>query len=105
MIDCLLDRIWQKNYTCNEFACDAWKLIKGEDLSSKLESHLNGQSEFNSIEEQNSPCLVFMSNTDTSSSHIGIFYNEKVLHLTSKGVQYVPLEIIALYFKKVRFYQ
>lgn len=105
MIDDLLDRVWRKGYTCNEFACDAWKVIKGEDLSAKLESHLNGKSKFKLLKKQKSPCLVFMSNSDTSSSHIGIFYNEKVLHLSTMGVQYIPLETISLYFKKVRFYQ
>lgn len=105
MIDDLLDRVWRKGYTCNEFACEAWKKITGKDLSKKLYSHLVNEDKFSKLDGPQNPCLVFMSNNDKTDTHIGIFYNGKILHLTMRGVQLAPLELIKLYFKDVRFYQ
>lgn len=35
-INHLLSRTWKEDYTCNEFACEAWLDITGEDLTSRL---------------------------------------------------------------------
>lgn len=104
MLDSLLDRVWKKGYTCNEFAIDAYKLITGVNIQSKLMAQLNGGDEFIELEYAKTPCIVFMSNSNKESSHIGIFYNEKILHLTTRGVQFAPLELIEIYFKNVSFY-
>lgn len=103
-IDNLLDRIWSADYTCNEFACDAWQQITSEDLSQRIENHLNGIGDFNSLDEPISPCIVFFTNGSKSSTHVGLFYCQRLLHLTPRGVQFVPLETVACSFKEVRFY-
>lgn len=104
-IDNLLDRVWSKNYTCNEFACEAWKQITGKDLSKRMFSYLNGKGRFKRLDKPISPCLVFFTNNARSASHVGLFYEGKLLHLSPKGVQYIPLELVAMNFKETRFYR
>ncbi|MEG1695791.1 MAG: hypothetical protein RRZ32_00495 [Acinetobacter sp.] len=103
-INHLLDRIWSKEYTCNEFVCEAWQDIKGENLTERLNHFLNGEGDFKRINEPISPCIVFFSNGPRSSTHVGLFYCDKLLHLSGRGVQFVPLEIVAMNFREVRFY-
>ena len=103
-IDNLLDRTWTREYTCNEFACEAWKQITGKDLSKRIEKFLNGKGRFKRLDKPISPCLVFFKNNEKSSTHVGLFYVDKLLHLTPRGVQFVPLELVAMHFREVRFY-
>lgn len=103
-IDNLLDRTWSKDYTCNEFVCEAWKQITGNDLTQRLNEYLNGKGKFKRLDHPISPCLVFFSNNARSATHIGLFYDYKLLHLSQKGVQFIPLELVAMSFREVRFY-
>ena len=103
-IDNLLDRIWSPDYTCNEFLCEAWQQITGENLTERLQHFLNGSGEFKRINEPLSPCIVFFTNGSRSSTHVGLFYCDKVLHLSGRGVQYLPLEILSMNFRETRFY-
>ncbi|OTG78415.1 hypothetical protein B9T31_17600 [Acinetobacter sp. ANC 4558] len=103
-IDNLLDRTWSRDYTCNEFACEAWKQITGKDLSKRIYKALSGKGRFKRLEEPISPCIVYFKNSDTSPTHVGLFYCDKLLHLTSRGVQFVPLEVVAMHFREVSFY-
>lgn len=45
-LDQFLDRTWTKTYTCNEFACEVWQHITGEDLTQRLQDFLNGIGSF-----------------------------------------------------------
>lgn len=103
-IDHLLDRIWTPEYTCNEFLCEAWHSITGENLAERLQQFLNGSGDFQRIDEPISPCIVFFSNGPRSSTHVGLFYCDKVLHLTGRGVQFIPLDLISINFRETRFY-
>jgi hypothetical protein len=104
-IDNLLDRTWSKEYTCNEFACDAWKQITGENLSKRLMRFLNGEGGFDQLESPTSPCIVFFNNSFQASTHVGVFFEDKVLHLTGRGVQFMPLDIVKIGFKEVSYYK
>ncbi|WP_353174185.1 hypothetical protein [Acinetobacter rudis] len=104
-IDNLLDRTWSNEYTCNEFAIEAWKQITGEDITKRLQDSLNGQKPFKKLRKPKSPCIVYMTNNDRSSTHVGLFYCDKLLHLTPCGVQFIPLEFMQNHFKEVRFYK
>lgn len=104
-IDHLLDRMWSARYTCNEFACEAWLHITGENLTTRLTDFLNGQGEFELLNEPISPCIVYFKNNEFSPTHVGVFFENKVLHLTGRGVQFMPLEIVSFGFKEVRFYK
>lgn len=104
-IDHLLDRTWSKNYTCNEFVCEAWQHITGENLTQRLGEFLSGTGHFKQLDVPDPPCLVLLSNNNRSSTHVGLFYCGKVLHLSPNGVQFVPMEILQMHFKQVRFYK
>lgn len=104
MIDDLLDREFRSDYTCNELACEAWALVTGEDLSQRLNQFLNGGDGFDRLDKPVSPCLVFMYNSARTETHIGLFYEGRVLHLAAHGAQYVPLEFIVGY-KYCEFYK
>ena len=96
MLDELMDRTWKKGYTCHEFACEAWKKITGKELTLKKRKP---------IKQPKSPCIVFLYNNERSDSHVGIFYQGRVIHLGVRGVQYVPLECLTIGFRKVSFYK
>lgn len=103
-IDNLLDRVWTQDYTCNEFACEAWQQITGKNLTKRMIKALNGKGKFKQLSEPISPCIVFFTNNNRSSTHVGLFYCDKLLHLTPLGVQFIPLELVAMNFREVRFY-
>ena len=103
-LDQLLDRTWTKAYTCNEFACEVWQHITGEDLTQRLQDFLNGIGSFIPIDLPESPCIAFFSR-ENADSHVGIFFEGKLLHLTPKGVHYVYLEIAQSGFQQTRFYK
>ncbi|EOQ73462.1 hypothetical protein [Acinetobacter lactucae] len=103
-LDDLHSRVWTKDYTCNDFLCEAWERVTGKDLKKRLDRFLNGKGRFKKLTEPISPCIVFFTNGSRSSTHVGLFYCDKVLHLTGRGVQYVPLEIISMNFRETRFY-
>ncbi|MCB8769351.1 hypothetical protein [Acinetobacter soli] len=103
-IDHLLDRIWTPKYTCNEFLCEAWQSITGENLTDRLQLFLSGSGDFQRIDEPISPCIVFFTNGPRSSTHVGLFYCDKLLHLSTRGVQFLPLELISINFRETRFY-
>ena len=103
-IDNLLDRVWTSKYTCNEFTCEAWLQITGEDLTQRLQDFLNGKSSFTLHEEPSSPCIVFFTNGKETPTHVGVFFEDKLLHLSKRGAPYVPLEIIKMGFRQTRYY-
>ena len=103
-LDDLLDRVWTSEYTCNEFACEAWQKITGEDLTQRLTDFLNGNSGFTSHEEPISPCIVFFTNGKQTPTHVGVFFEQKLLHLSMRGGQYVPLDIVKINFRQARYY-
>ena len=96
MLDELMDKTWKKGYTCHEFACDAWQKITGKELTLK---------KCKPIDALESPCIVFLYNNERSDSHVGVFYDGRVIHLGIRGVQYVPLERITIGFKEWSFYK
>ena len=101
----LFNREYSQQYTCNEFACEAWQKITGEDLSKRLNDHLNGVGSFKELVASESPCIAFFSINKKLGTHVGVFYKGKILHLSMRGVQYVPLEFVMIGFREVRFYK
>ncbi|MDQ8951935.1 hypothetical protein RFH42_03070 [Acinetobacter rudis] len=104
-IDNLLDRTWSNEYTCNEFAIEAWKQITGENIDLRSFETANGKQSFEILNKPISPCIVYMTNNNRSSTHVGLFYCDKLLHLTPCGVQFIPLEMVKNHFREVRFYK
>lgn len=113
-IDHLFSRRYHiDNYNCVHFLCEAWQAMFGEDLSGRMQAFLvaindikpsrEAMQQFKRLKEPISPCIVLFK--DSKSSHVGLFYRRKVLHITRNGVQRVPLDIAKVGFKHVRFYQ
>lgn len=103
-LDQFLDRTWTKEYTCNKFACEVWEFITGESLTDRLTAFLNGTGTFTPLDVPESPCIAMFTRKN-ADSHVGIFFEGKLLHLTSKGVHYVHLEIVQGGFQQPRFYK
>lgn len=103
-LDQFLDRTWSKDYTCNEFSCEVWQHITGENLKERLTSFLNGTGSFTQLSAPESPCIALFLRKN-ADSHVGIFFEGKLLHLTQKGAHYVHLEIMQGGFQQPRFYK
>lgn len=59
IVNDMLDREWQPNYTCHEFVCEAWQKITGENLQQRLNAFLNQEGDFKQLSEPISPCIAF----------------------------------------------
>jgi len=104
----------EERYTCMEFACDVWAAATGEDLKNRLGSVMRrefGMGEtlrafksFRRLREPVSPCLVYMTRLN-SEPHMGVYLDDSVLHLTTRGPEYLPLALASRGFTHIRFYQ
>lgn len=115
-VDPLLGRTRKPGYNCLDFAIEAWEHLCGEqgvmerlqELSAGihaedgrvLSSAVRG---FAKLQQPISPCFVVMQRSKMQP-HIGIFYNNRVLHMKDSGVEYQPLPVVRRYFTKIGFY-
>lgn len=103
----------QHGYTCLHFARDVWLELRGVDIIDRLHSlfvpveirritrdHTRGFVELPSPKD---PCIVLMQHPQPEP-HLGIYYRGKILHLPRSGPEYLPLDIIRLTFRSVRFF-
>ena len=113
-IDIFLEKQYNEDsYNCAHFVTEVWKELTGEDISSKMDGFLLPPSDrytrlekrkaFRRIENPLTPCIVLLQGRK-QTPHVGIFFKRRVLHITKRGVQYMPLEIARVGFKSVRFY-
>lgn len=114
MIDQYFNRKYDsKEYNCAHFVTEVWRNIKGVDVSLALGCFMAGIyarcASFNSLRnvillsKPENPCLIYFQ--AAHRSHVGIWLDGRVLHIGPGGVQYIPLEVAALGFKKVRFFK
>lgn len=114
-IDKFFFRKYDKNkYNCAHFVCEVWLEETGEDLSEKLTGALLPKKErnipisarhnFTKLDSPESPCLVIFQSKGVSP-HIGIYLRGKVLHIKESGVEYQPIEVVGVNFKKIGFYK
>lgn len=104
-IEHLLSRERTRNYGCNEFACEAWQFITGEDLRQRLDNFLNRNGAFERLNEPISPCIAFFKWNNRSSTHVGLFFDNKILHLGLRGAQLAPLQIVESGFLSVEYFR
>ena len=111
-MNCTYDRI---NYNCGHFACDVWKDITGEDISSKMTPliecidvktmPIRAKNQFIKLDKKESPCLVLMRSI-TMTLHIGVYYNGNVIHLRNDHVtENLPFAIATRLYKRLGFYK
>jgi hypothetical protein len=65
---------------------------------------LSGVRGFTKLEKPESPCFVVMQRNRVQP-HVGIFYKNRILHLTDHGVEFQPLQVARRYFVKIGFYK
>ena len=103
------------SYHCVHFLIDAAKTLLNKDYSSSfigLTSALNEAINTSRqtviknkrLKEPQHGCIVLMTSL-TGDNHVGLFYCDKVLHLTESGVQYVNLRTLKNYYIRFRFYE
>ena len=95
------------NYHCEHFTVDALRFLTGVDISHLMYTGdgalpLNVK-QFTKVQKPTQYTLVLMR--DNHKAHIGIWYNNAVLHLGHEGVVLQTLAIAMRGFKRVSFYE
>lgn len=115
-IDPLLTRNYNpENYHCVHFLIDAAQYLFGQDysgsfigLTSSLHESLKTSRhtviQNRRIYEPVDGAIVLMTNVK-QSSHVGLFYCGKVLHLTEMGVHFLPIFTLERFYKRIRYYE
>lgn len=113
-IDAYLNRTYnRKTYNCAHLVCEVWKDLTGDDISVALRGFLNGRGEgravlsdlrkFKRLTAPQSPCIVLF-HANRQAPHVGIFLRGRVLHIQPRGVEFQPLDVVSLGFKRIGFY-
>lgn len=113
-IDGFLDRQRGRDYNCFDFAAEVWAALTGEDIRKRVQglaraisarkarpSDLKG---FKRLEQPANPCFVLMQRRKFVP-HIGIYLDGRILHLTDKGVQFMPLMVARQYYVGAKYYR
>lgn len=114
-LDKFFDRTYnESSYNCAHFVSEVWQYMTGEDISEKLTGFTTSRDkrsvnmklrfDFERLVTPVTPCLILMHRRRTST-HVGIYINGKILHLTEKGVQRVSIENATYGFNKYGFYR
>ena len=116
MIESLFFREYNpKNYHCVHFVIESAQLIYNLDytpcfigltssLSEILRTSRNTVHRNKAIKQPIDGCVVLMTKYD-NSSHVGLYYKNRVFHLDEDGAQRITLEQASQYFKRLRFYE
>lgn len=115
-VDALLDRQYDpKKYHCVHFLIEAAQYLFEKDYS---ESFLGLTGDLKQsiqtsrittiknkrIERPKDGCIVLMTNL-LNSSHVGLFYCGRVLHLSEIGVHFQELRSLERNYSRFRFYE
>ena len=115
-IDALLDRCYDsKNYHCVHFLIEAAKYLLNQDysasflgltgdLSQSIQTSRNTTIKNKRLEKPKHGCIVLMTNL-LNSSHVGLFYCGRVLHLSESGVYFQELRSLERNYSRFRFYE
>lgn len=115
-IDALLDRRYDsKNYHCVHFLIEAAKYLLNQDysasflgltgdLSQSIQTSRNTTIKNKRLEKPKHGCIVLMTNL-LNSSHVGLFYCGRVLHLSESGVYFQELRSLERNYSRFRFYE
>ncbi|MBK0410110.1 hypothetical protein [Acinetobacter pittii] len=115
-IDCLLDRHYDpQHYHCVHFLLEAAQYLFNQDYSSSfigltgslhetLKTSRNTAVKNRRIDHPIDGSIVLMTNQN-QSSHVGLFYCGRVLHLTELGVHYLNIQVLKKFYKRIRYYE
>lgn len=115
-IDALLDRQYDpKKYHCVHFLIEAAQYLFEKDysesflgltgdLSQSIQTSRDTTIKNKRIERPKDGCIVLMTNL-LNSSHVGLFYCGRVLHLSEIGVHFQELRSLERNYSRFRFYE
>lgn len=115
-IDALLDRQYDpKKYHCVHFLIEAAQYLFDQDysasflgltgdLSQSIQTSRDTTIKNKRIERPKDGCIVLMTNL-LNSSHVGLFYCGRVLHLSEIGVHFQELRSLERNYSRFRFYE
>ena len=94
-------------YCCEHFLIDAYRYYTGKDISNKLltSGFFNAQKLRNFRQVETPKQLTIVLFRDKAKAHVGLWYDNKVLHLSEQGVLLQPLDVAKMGFKRVNFYE
>lgn len=113
-IDSLLGKKYSSSYHCVHFVIDAAEYLLGLDYSQNfigftsslhesLKAERRAMVKNKKIEVPIQGCIVRMKNAK-GGSHVGLFYCDKILHLTELGVHYLPKISLEKFYKDFTYY-
>lgn len=114
-VDVYLDRVYdRKSYNCGHFVADVWRDLTGQDIyeavsglaqpTGKGRAVLKQLRAFARLREPVSPCIVLLS-PPRGLTHVGVYLRGRVLHITESGVGFDHIDVAAVGFNTVRFYE
>lgn len=99
------------DYNCLHFACDIYRDLTTIDMSADVRGLLTGRNHrhidiaqlrrFTPIPNPIAPCLAIMH---SDVMHAGIYYDNKIIHLTECGVQCVPPHLAEIRHGRIKYY-
>lgn len=109
-LDHLFNRVYhEKDYNCLHFTAEVWAIITGEnlleltyDVINNTHKHFKCKRKFITLEKPESPCIVIMKRP-CCNSHVGVFIDNRIIHLTELGVECYSIDIASRGFNKLRF--
>lgn len=115
-IDALLDRQYDpKKYHCVHFLIEAAQYLFEKDysesfigltgdLTQSIQTSRDTTIKNKRIERPKDGCIVLMTNL-LNSSHVGLFYCGRILHLSEIGVHFQELRSLERNYSRFRFYE
>lgn len=115
-VDALLDRQYDpKEYHCVHFLIEAAQYLFEKDysesflgltgdLKQSIQTSRDTTIKNKRIERPKDGCIVLMTNL-LNSSHVGLFYCGRVLHLSEIGVHFQELRSLERNYSRFRFYE
>lgn len=115
-VDVLLDRQYDpKKYHCVHFLIEAAQYLFEKDysesflgltgdLKQSIQTSRDTTIKNKRIERPTEGCIVLMTNL-LNSSHVGLFYCGRVLHLSEIGVHFQELRSLDRAYSRFRFYE
>lgn len=97
-----------EHYNCMHFTCEVWEHLTGENNLREIlikDGCINYErvKKFIVLEKPDNPCLVYFKTG--IESHLGVFLNGRILHITHAGVRYEHMETLRVCFRKMRFFR
>lgn len=115
-VDALLDRRYDpRSYHCVHFLIEAAQYLFNKDysasflgltgdLAQSIRTSRDTTVQNKRLEKPIEGCIVLMTNL-LNSSHVGLFYCGRVLHLSENGVYFQELRSLERNYSRFRFYE